>query len=528
MKNVPELPELHKLLDISSYTEKEHEEIPVEEKHAEPVACSICTLINPPRSVYCEACRSLLVVCPEWKKKRRYRGTPVKAEHRKTEVVRQQKLLLEKKHCERSSENEIEERTQKAREKAELYQKLIELQDLKEQAETEARERRILIRKNIFGQSLQNLTLRDMCIIALIDSCTDTGECMQILAHMNNMMFSFTPLEEHCFGVVTKKFSLSVFDLDSDPNDKEGYRYVDKEAMKQLGVHYHGGREHLVLQDFDVFMEISKPLQETILNNVWSFLHQEDVKACTNLLYFLKGCITPMEPKREEELKTYETLKGNYASATNRKFRFLDFCLWFGFREEDPLIEKILSDGINSVHDTCPDFTCLPFLSQKEQQTVFSGRKGKEPLDDYGRTLPESPKLSPETASWFYDKAFRHHLFAMEEFIERYIKNNWILVTKYSSWITLVPLERREMLEAEYQKEMIQYYQKISSGEKHKEGWVDVSGSEYTWEYSDEEEEEEEEEEYEEGEEEDDEEEEEECINSTEPWEDWEVSENDE
>jgi hypothetical protein len=447
---------------------------------SDPIQCSLCTLINAPGDRLCSACGTTLVFQDDanWGGKKGILTT-LAAKEKKTFVLSQQNKLMNL--CSTPSghpvlgpgdtiEWGVKERTKKARGETKMYQKLIKLQELENRAETEARERRILIRKQTFGLSLQSLTLRQMCFITLIETCTEAKECIQILSEMGSLMFSFAPLEEHCLVVLTEQFSTSIFGLNRDPREKdsESNEPVDKELMRQLGVHYHGGREHLVLQEFNLFMDLPKKLQNIVLDNAWTSLHQEDVKARTKTLHFLKGCHTPMEPKRKHELKKSGVLKEEYNLLTMKKFRFFDFCLWFGFREEDALLGKILSDGVNPFPHGFLDFSSCLSRDKEETCSFPSSRKyweperkgkGKEPLYERETNVPNSPTLSPENAAWFYDKAFRHNLFALEDFMERYIKNHWLAVVEDSSW-GIVPIERRNMLDAEHTKEMVEYYQK--------------------------------------------------------------------
>lgn len=462
------------------------------EKPPDGVLCDTCTFINPPRSMYCQVCRCLLVVCSEWEGKKG-RFTILEAEHRKAELLKKQRALLDDRKGESAAKDDKEKSLmKKARGKVDDFDALMRLHYLAQETEEKARERRRAdIRKEVFGLSFQSLTLRDICFITLIESLEDAKSCIQLLLKIDSVRFSFGPLEDHCLAVLAKRFSDSIFSLEATPSEKERTSEnealpVDLELMRQLGVHYHGGREHLVLQDFALFMELPRRLQEIVLHNVWNSLHEQDVTKRCQMVAFLKRCHTPMNPKRKNELKVMANFETQYRMTMLQKLRFFDFCLWFrcDAQEGDLLIGKIISDGLNP---SPLGFTHHLYFFQGKVVDKGSG-KGKEPLDPFDpeRSTSERIRLSPETASWFYDRAIRGNYFALQDFLERYIKNNWLLVTAETSW-TVIPVERREKLETEYQKEMVDFYQEKTK--EHEESSFHDDDDEFMWECSQDEEE---------------------------------------
>jgi hypothetical protein len=263
---------------------------------------------------------------------------------------------------------------------------------------------------------------------------------------------------------------------DPNPTVLDSLDAVDKTLVKELGPYYRGGREHVVKDFFDAFLETAKPIQYAILEGVWE--HLQELWGGRN-----------RHPEKAMAI-------------ARKKLRFLEFCMWFSYqREEDSMVEKIINE---ITYPIVPDL--LEFLrilkvhciSTEKHEEGKGKEKEKEKEEEEGTLAVQVLDwfyLTPSTVVFFYHRTLDRNWVCLESFLERYIKNYWLDAVESPAWERFIPRDRREMLEAEQHCDMLKYYQKsaeessrLSTTEEIME-WNEFEEEEEEWNFGDDEEE---------------------------------------
>ncbi|MHA1684266.1 MAG: hypothetical protein ACTSUE_25235 [Promethearchaeota archaeon] len=419
----------------------------IEEEEAVPVKCPMCTLINAPYTVFCAACRTRIKP-PSWSPKRNDHYWNDHA----WDIKKQQGLILKYSSCKNVEklpiDSEIDTRVIIARKNIRnMSLNIEEINQGAEEIDQGSKGRRALIRLGMFGSThktmFQKMTLRDHCLVFLMEICTDVEDCLNMLNNLSQVLFDCPELQNHCLSVIQENFTSSIYSLYLNPRTKvkDSNVSVNRNMVIKLGSDHHCGKEHIVLSYFDLFLSIPKYLQYVILDMVW-----KDLK------------------KRTKD----EKLLSKAVDIGLQGLRFFNFCLWIGKQhDENPMIENITSTITYPITVDIKPFYDELRKSIVEKKDVTT--KGKECMRE---TVEEKKQLKLEwisldicTVAFFYKKAFTMNLFSLEAFLERYIKSRWVIMIGKQMWKSLIPIDRREMLTEEYHCEMIEYYQKSINGQ---------------------------------------------------------------
>ncbi len=372
------------------------------------VECLICTLVNPPRSVYCQACSSRLPLGPyhpytgnDWEKER--------AKIRKQQEVRFGTRSIDTKPLDPATKHwgtlacAYFEENQRVSARIALFEKE---------------------------------TLVDICMQVIEDHFTSAQECMDLLSEIIRVTFDHEKLVTHCIDVIARNFSTYVYDLQTNPRLSFVVSKLRKEgATATETMHNKSGKTHLIKSLFQSFVDFPQMVQTRIVWTVWKNLH-----------FLTERTQTELSNTRSTH-KDFAKKRKSFINLNDEKMRLFEFCLWQGMDEE--MVPCVLSDGIYPFDSGLMVPIGDPAIQKQMEEAQVKNRIS----EDLTVSL-----LSSSTAPWLYFNATKANLSLVMRHMESYIKKNWLSVIDCASW-NIVPVEQRKMIEADYQSEMLKYYE---------------------------------------------------------------------